>query len=74
MLISYQTSIEYDREKITHFCQFYQRAFSSKLNRDRHKTVACPKRFNGEEGMTSFSNDSEDLERRTQLCAKNGVN
>ena len=51
---------------MTHFCQYRQRAFSGRFNRDRHEAVGCPKLFDGEEAMTSyrFSNEEEDCERR----------
>ena len=49
-----------------HCCQFCGRAFSRKFNRDRHEAAHCSKRFDDEEGMTSFSNDEESIEQRTE--------
>ena len=49
-----------------HCCQFCGRAFSRKFNRDRHEAGHCSKRFDDEEGMTSFSNDEESIEQRTE--------
>ena len=49
-----------------HRCQFCGRAFSRKFNRDRHEAAHCSKRFHDEEGMTSFSNDEESIEQRTE--------
>ena len=49
---------------MTHFCQYRQRTFSGRFNRDRHEAVGCPKLFDGEEVMTRFSNEEEDCERR----------
>ena len=49
-----------------HCCQFCGRAFSRKFNRDRHEAAHCSKRFDDEEGMTSFSNDEENIEQRTE--------
>ena len=49
-----------------HCCQFCGRAFSRIFNRDRHEAAHCSKRFDDEEGMTSFSNDEESIEQRTE--------
>ena len=49
-----------------HCCQFCGRAFRRKFNRDRHEAAHCSKRFDDEEGMTSFSNDEESIEQRTE--------
>ena len=49
-----------------HCCQFCGRALSRKFNRDRHEAAHCSKRFDDEEGMTSFSNEEESIERRTE--------
>ena len=49
-----------------HCCQFCGRAFSRKFNRDRHEAAHCSKRFDDEEGMTSFSNDEDSIEQRTE--------
>ena len=49
-----------------HCCQFCGRAFSRKFNRDRHGAAHCSKRFDDEEGMTSFSNDEGSIEQRTE--------
>ena len=48
-------------------CQFCGKAFSRKFNRDRHEAAHCSKRrFDDEEGMTSFSNEEESIEQRTE--------
>ena len=47
-------------------CQFCGRAFSRKFNRDQHGAAHCSKRFDDEEGMTSFSTDEESIEQRTE--------
>ena len=44
------------------FCQFWGRAFSRKFNRDRHEAAHRSKRFDDEQGMTSFLNDKESIE------------
>ena len=49
-----------------HYCQFCGRAFSRKFNRDRQEAAHCSKRFDDEEGMTSFSNEKESIEQRTE--------
>ena len=49
-----------------HCCQFCGRAFSRKFNRDRHEAAHCSKPFDDEEGMTSFSNDEQSIEQRTE--------
>ena len=49
-----------------HCCQFCGRAFSRKFNRDRHEAAHCSKRFADKEGMTSFSNEEESIEQRTE--------
>ena len=49
-----------------HSCQFCQRAFRRKFNRDRHETVSCPKRFDDEETMDSFSDEEGGLGRRAE--------
>ena len=51
-----------------HSCQFCQRAFRRKFNRDRHETVSCPKLLAEEEAMTYFSNGEEGLERKAKKC------
>ena len=47
-------------------CQFCQRAFRRKFNRDRHETVSCPKRFDDEETMDSFSDEEGSLEQTAE--------
>ena len=47
-------------------CQFCGKTFSRKFNRDRHEAAQCSKRFDDEEGMTSFSNEEESIEQRTE--------
>ncbi|XP_068675530.1 protein SDA1 homolog [Montipora foliosa] len=49
-----------------HSCQFCQRAFRRKFNRDRHETVSCPNRFDDEETMDSFSDEEGRLGRRAE--------
>ncbi|XP_044180355.1 acidic leucine-rich nuclear phosphoprotein 32 family member B-like [Acropora millepora] len=49
-----------------HCCQFCGIVFSHKFNRDRHEGAHCSKRFDDEEGMTSFPNDEESIEQRTE--------
>ena len=39
--------------------------FSRKFNRDRPEAAHCSKQFDDEEGMTSFSNDEENIEQTT---------
>ena len=54
-----------------HSCQFCQRAFRRKFNRDRHETVSCPKRFDDEETMDSFSDEEGSLGRRAEKYYEN---
>ena len=49
-----------------HCCQFCGRVFSRKFSRDRHEAAHCSKRFDDEVGMTSFSNEEESIEQRTE--------
>ena len=44
-------------------CQFCGRAFSRKFNRDRHEAAHSSRQFDNEEGMTSFSNEEERIEK-----------
>ena len=49
-----------------HSCQFCQRAFRRKFNRDQHETVSCRKRFDDEETMASFSDEEGGLGRKAE--------
>lgn len=59
---------------MTHFCQFCEKAFRRRFNRARDEIVLCPKKFDKEEEIISFSNEEEGLEGKTEKYDENDVN
>lgn len=59
---------------MTYFCQFCEKAFRRRFNRARDEIVLCPKPFDEEEGISSFSNEEEGLEGKTEKYDEDDVN
>ena len=54
-----------------HYCRFCGKAFSRQFNRGRHEAVRCSMVVDEEEGMTSFSNEEENMEQGNEKYYRN---